>query len=102
MSFVVVAVYLTQAAKEESVLEALNTLQAASRREPGCRLFVVQRDRDVANRFVLYEEYQDEAAYARHQETDHFERIVRGQIIPMLESRERMFLHTIEPETAPA
>jgi quinol monooxygenase YgiN len=100
MPFVVVAVYLTQAGREESVTQALNTLQTASRGEPGCRLFVVQRDRDVANRFVLYEQYEDEAAYARHQETDHFERIVRGQIIPMLESRERMFLSTIEPEAA--
>jgi len=83
------------------VSQALEPLQTASRTEPGCRLFLVQRDRDVANRFVLYEQYDDEAAYARHQETEHFERIVRGQVIPMLESRERMFLTTIEAEPGP-
>jgi quinol monooxygenase YgiN len=39
--------------------------------------------------FLLYEHYVDEAALAHHRTTPHFQQIIEGKIIPLLEKRER-------------
>lgn len=39
--------------------------------EPGCRQFTVTVDREQPNRVVLFEVYDDEAAFAAHLETPH-------------------------------
>jgi quinol monooxygenase YgiN len=43
--------------------EGLLSNAAATRAEPGCLRFDVLRERDEANRFVLYELYTDEDAF---------------------------------------
>ncbi len=43
-----------------------------TRREPGNRRFDVLEQKDDATRFVLYEVYEDEAAFAAHQQTPHY------------------------------
>lgn len=45
---------------------------ASVRDEPGCRRFDVLRPRDGADRVVLYEIYDDRAAFEAHLETPHF------------------------------
>ncbi len=40
--------------------------------EPGCRLFDVCRDPNDASHFLLYEVYDDEAAFTAHLESAHF------------------------------
>ncbi|MGO4308071.1 putative quinol monooxygenase [Cupriavidus sp. RAF12] len=40
--------------------------------EPGCQVFEVCRAPDDATRFLLYEVYNDEAAFRQHLETAHF------------------------------
>jgi quinol monooxygenase YgiN len=45
--------------------------------------------------FFLYEQYVDPAGYEAHMATPHFEKYVRGEAIPNLESRERAFYETI-------
>ena len=42
--------------------------------------------------FVLYEEYEDEAALLAHRETPHFKELIEGVIVPKLASREREIL----------
>lgn len=44
------------------------------RDEPGCRRFDVLLPREGADRIVLYEIYDDEAAFAAHRQTRHFAR----------------------------
>lgn len=57
--------------------------------EPGCTLYHACRSQEHADLFLLYEHYMDEAALLRHRETPHFQQIIEGIIIPLLEKRER-------------
>lgn len=43
-----------------------------TRREPGNRRFDVLEQNDDPTRFVLYEVYEDETAFAAHQKTAHY------------------------------
>ena len=57
--------------------------------EPGCRLYHASRSQENPDLFLLYEHYVDEAALLNHRETPHFQKIIEGAIIPLLEKRER-------------
>jgi quinol monooxygenase YgiN len=46
--------------------------EAESRKEPGILAFDLFRDRDDPGRFVLVEDYRDDAAMAAHKETAHY------------------------------
>ena len=56
-------------------LEAMRENSRASRRdEPGCLRFDVVQDNDDSNHFLLYEIYEDEAAFEAHRAAPHFPR----------------------------
>lgn len=46
--------------------------KASVEREPGCRRFDVLLGPDDPRRFVLYEIYDDDAAFEQHRQTRHF------------------------------
>jgi quinol monooxygenase YgiN len=50
---------------------------ASIRNEPGCRRFDVLEPRGETDRFVLYEIYDDEAAFDAHCRSAHFEQFDR-------------------------
>lgn len=54
--------------REAILTQAKNSLE----KEPACRQFEVHVDRENSHRFVLYEAYDDEAAFATHRETPHY------------------------------
>src|SRR5712692_8727334 len=57
--------------------------------EPGCKLYQACRSQENPDLFLLYEHYVDEAAFLNHRETPHFQDIIEGTIMPLLEKRER-------------
>jgi quinol monooxygenase YgiN len=61
-----------------------------------CLFYQAQRSTSDPNVFFLYELYKDAAGYEAHMSTPHFERFVKGEAIPKLESRERAFYETID------
>ena len=61
---------------------------AHARGEPGCRRFDVLVDLKDPTQAMLYEIYDDEAAFVAHQATDHFKRYL-AEAVPLLEFRER-------------
>jgi quinol monooxygenase YgiN len=61
---------------------------AHARHEPGCRHFDVLVDPKDPTQAMLYEIYDDEAAFVAHQATDHFKRYI-AEAVPLLEFRER-------------
>ena len=61
---------------------------AHARKEPGCRRFDVLVDPSDRTRAMLYEIYDDEAAFTAHQATAHFKKYL-AEAVPLLESRER-------------
>ncbi|MEO8725777.1 MAG: putative quinol monooxygenase [Acidobacteriaceae bacterium] len=59
--------------KEDFVLQQFRLLQAASRQEPGCLLYVVHRSTDDPSRFFVYEQYAGHAALEAHRQAAHFQ-----------------------------
>jgi len=96
VGYVVAARWTAQEGQEEVVLDAIRRLISPSRAEPGCRLYQPTRDLEDPRVFLLFEVYDDEAAYRAHGESEHFQRWGAGQALPVLEQRERSFLETID------
>jgi len=84
---VVIAQYRTQAGKGDKVAAVLASHRPATVAEPGCRAFVVNRSQDDGDRFVLYEQYDDEGAFEAHRASPHFKRYIEGQVVPLLAER---------------
>lgn len=59
--------------------------------EPGCLLYHACRSVENPDNFLLYEHYADQDALDGHRTTPHFQSIIEGKIIPLLEKRERVF-----------
>ncbi len=96
MTFVVAATYRSKKGEEEKIREILQTMAPLSRREPGCLFYQGHRSADDPRVFFLYEQYADRAGYEAHMASEHFERHIKGEAIPRLESRERAFYETID------
>jgi quinol monooxygenase YgiN len=86
--FVIVAEFEVKPDKLEQFLELARTDAAHSvEREPGCRQFDVTLDREQPNRVLLYEIYDDEAAFDAHLETPHLAAF-RADIESLIVSRQ--------------
>ena len=84
----VVARYTIAPGNEDEVLALVSRLAEASRAEPGNRSFVAYRRLDDGREIVLLERYASPGAFAEHRESPHFEDLVLGRIVPLLERRE--------------
>lgn len=96
MAYVVAATYRAQDGEEQRVREILEEMAAPSRAEPACRFYQAHRSPEDPRVFFLYEQYDDEAGYQAHMASEHFVRLIRGEAIPRLESRERAFYVTLD------
>jgi quinol monooxygenase YgiN len=96
MAYVVAATWTAKEGQEEKILEIIKQMTLLSRQEPWCLYYQAQRSTTDPRVFFLYEQYVDAAGYETHMATPHFDRLVRGEGIPNLESRERAFYETIE------
>jgi (4S)-4-hydroxy-5-phosphonooxypentane-2,3-dione isomerase len=71
-----------------TVLELLPELAARSSAEEGNIYYRVYQDRSAPDTLVLAEAYRDEEAITVHRESAHYQDIVVGQIVPLLEDRQ--------------
>lgn len=92
---VVVAEYTVAAGNEEAVADLLRTWAPMAREEPGCAAFIVNRSLEDRRRFMLYEQYADQAAFDFHTNRPEFKDIVVGRIVPLLEKRERRMFEVV-------
>jgi quinol monooxygenase YgiN len=58
--------------QESEVADLFRKLEAASRKEPGCLMYVVHRHVADPRRFFIYEQYKDDAAVDAHRNAPHF------------------------------
>ena len=68
----------------------------AARKEPGCRQFDVLADPNDPTKVMLYEIYDDEAAFEAHQQTPHFKKYL-AEAVPLLAERERQVWKRASP-----
>jgi (4S)-4-hydroxy-5-phosphonooxypentane-2,3-dione isomerase len=95
--YVVVAQWLAKEGHDDEIAAVLKTAVMNSRAEPGCVLFMANRSVENPRKFVLYEQFTDEAAFQVHLATESFKTNVAGKILPLLESRAREICSLIEP-----
>ena len=84
------AIWEAKPGEEDTVAEILARLGQAARSEPGVKLFLVHRGTAEPRQFLFYELFEDEAAFAAHQQTAHFKALVLEQGLPRLVRRERV------------
>lgn len=58
---------------EAEVARLFGPLAEASRKEPGCLMYVAHQHKDDPTRFLVYEQYLDEAALDFHRNSPHFQ-----------------------------
>ena len=84
---VIIAEFEVEPAKLERFLELAKADASESvAKEPGCRQFDVTLEQGAPNRVVLYEIYDDEAAFDAHLQTPHLATF-RDGIEPLVLSR---------------
>ena len=89
MAYAVVALWTAKEGAEDEIQGLLLEIASASRAEPGCRLYRLHRARETPRSFLIYEMYDDQAAFEAHVASEHFVRLVLGRATPVLEQRER-------------
>jgi quinol monooxygenase YgiN len=70
---VLAVVWVAKPKHEDEVADVFRKLEAASRREPGCLMYIVHRQKDDPARFFIYEQYRNEDALQRHRDSPHFQ-----------------------------
>ena len=94
--YVVLARWRIAAGQVERVLELGREMETYSRQEPGCKAYIVNQLVDDPHVVVLYEQYDDEDAFQAHLASEHFQRIVLPQIVPLLAERSRETFRTLD------
>jgi len=74
----------------EAIADILQQMAQGANTEPDTLLFWPHRSVANDHVFFLYELFADDAAFAAHQQTDHFKKLVLGQALPKLAKRERL------------
>lgn len=85
--FQVIAHYHVRDGEEGAVAGFLSELALASRTEPANLSYDYFQSVENPGHFVILERYKDEAGFAAHRESVHFQDIGFQQIIPRLERR---------------
>jgi autoinducer 2-degrading protein len=90
MPLTLAVTWVAQPGNEARVAEILRRMMPLSRAEPGCLHYSAHQSPDDPRRFFLFEQYADEAAFAEHSASEHFQTWIAGEAIPLLASRERV------------
>lgn len=96
MAYVLIARMTAREGEEDRARALLEQLAAGSRSEPGNVHYIPHRDPENPRKFVVYEQYRDEAAFEEHGQTEHFKTLGAGQLFPLMEERARAFYETID------
>ncbi|MDN3549168.1 putative quinol monooxygenase [Mucilaginibacter aquaedulcis] len=84
----VIAKWKVKPGQLDTVLSLLPGAVKASIAEEGNLFYKIHQDITDPNTLVLFEGYKDEAALNYHRNSDHFQTIVVGKVVPLLEARE--------------
>jgi quinol monooxygenase YgiN len=86
---IVTAFWEVNSGEEGAVAALLKDFLPQAQREPGVKEFQIHQNVARPREFFFYEVFAGEAAFADHQQTDHFKNIIVGQAIAKLARRER-------------
>ena len=81
MKVVLTVNWIANAGREAEVARLLAELAAESRKEPGCLMFVVHQHTVEPARFLIYEQFKDQAALDAHRAAPHFQKYVKEGLV---------------------
>jgi quinol monooxygenase YgiN len=84
----VIAHYFAKPGNGDAIVKLLTELAAATRKEPKNLYYEFFRSPLEPDHFVILEKYSNADGLADHRETEHFQRLGFGTIIPLLDRRE--------------
>lgn len=96
MAYVLVVRMTAREGEQERAAQLISELAAASAAEPGNVHYIGHRDPENDRVFLMYEQYVDEAAFAAHGASEHFQRLALGELFGLMEDRERAVYETID------
>lgn len=97
MSFALVVKLKIKADSIDKFMQAAKVNGKAAREtEPGCRTFDILQDPNDPTNAMLYEVYDNEAAFEAHQQTPHFKKYM-DIALQWLDHRERQFMTRVAP-----
>ena len=73
---------------EAEAVRMFALLAAESRNEPGCLMYIAHQHKNVPTRFLVYEQYRDEAALDSHRDSSHFKKYATDGIYRHVTERE--------------
>ena len=85
----VVGQWETKSGEADKVAKILRDFVPKAQNEPGVKLFLIGRSKETPAQFLFCELFDNEAAFAAHQATDHFQTLVIAGPLPLLAKRER-------------
>lgn len=71
---VLAVTWMAKEGQSDEVSSIFRTLEAESRKEPGCLMYIVHLHRTDPRRFFVYEQYADDAALEAHRGSSHFQK----------------------------
>ena len=86
----ITATWEAREGEADIVADILARFAPMAREEIGVKLFLVHRGVANPTQFLFYELFDDEAAFAAHQQTEHFRSLILGDGVPRLTKRERV------------
>ncbi len=87
---VVTAFWEAKPGETEALVGIIQRFLPQAQREPGVKAFQIHQSLSEPQKFFFYEVFRDEAAFADHQQTNHFKSLIAGEALPKLAKRERM------------
>ena len=85
--FAITVTYLIVPGAQDEAAAHFRACIEPSRAEPGNRRYHIYRSLEEPRRFVLFEEYDDEAAFEAHRSTPYFVKHIKNGILNIMESR---------------
>jgi quinol monooxygenase YgiN len=95
--YAIIARFKVKPGNVAEVISLLGKAAGPSRQEPGCHLYIANQDLSDPDMIVMYEQYDDEAAFQAHLDSPHCKEIVVGKVVPLLESRQRETYTVVTP-----
>ncbi len=86
---VVTAFWEAKPEEVDALVGIIGKFLPQAQREPGVKAFQIHQSLAEPTKFFFYEVFRDEAAFAEHQQSEHFKTLIVGQAVPKLAKRER-------------
>ena len=86
---IVTAFWEARPEEVDALIGIIRRFLPQAQKEPGVKAFQIHQSTTEPTKFFFYEVFRDEAAFAEHQQSEHFKSLIAGDAVPRLARRER-------------